>query len=265
MSYSNIAAAAHGVLTCPEPLEKVHLTARIIRQWRRGELSQCFDIAMPDRPSRPVKPELMLPRLMPKRGKGGSESGRIALIHALAHIELNAIDLAWDMIGRFGSGFPIQFTADWLSVARDEAKHFLLLSRRLKALGSIYGDLPAHDGLWEAAAKTSHDSLARLAIVPLVFEARGLDVTPQTIERLETAGDFASAAVLKIIYNDEINHVRIGAIWFKHICYARNEQPESAFHYAVKTYLKGQLRPPFNDKARISAGLLPNFYQPIAM
>ncbi len=273
MNNSSVIAAAHAVLTCPDPFKKVRLTAKAMQQWRRGTFSQSPNLnkalnlgcAMPDRPARLAKPELMLPKQMPKRGKGGSESGRIALLHALAHIELNAIDLAWDMIGRFCNDFPAQFIADWLSVARDEAKHFLLLSRRLKALGSAYGNLPAHDGLWEAATKTRHDSLARLAIVPLVFEARGLDVTPQTIERLETAKDFISARILEIIYNDEINHVRIGAIWFEHVCHARNEQPELAFHNAVKTYLKGTLRPPFNDKARISAGLLPNFYQPIAM
>lgn len=265
MVYQDVSAAAYAVLTCPDPFVKVRLTAQALRQWRQGRLPRHFNVQMPDRPARPAKPALLLPKYMAKRRKGGSSAGRLALLHALAHIELNAIDLAWDMIGRFGAGFPDQFTVDWLSVARDEAKHFLLLSRRLKTLGMAYGDLPAHDGLWEAALKTSHDSLARLAIVPLVFEARGLDVTPKTIERLEIVEDFISAAILKIIYADEINHVRIGTVWFQHICYARKEDPESSFHNAVRTYLKGTLRPPFNDKARISAGLLPNFYQPIAM
>ena len=265
MSHTSVAHAAHAVLSCADPLGKVRLTAAAMRQWRQGSLPISFDVVMPARPARPATPELLKPNQMPKRGKGGSAAGRVALIHAIAHIELNAIDLAWDMIGRFGAGFAPDFTADWLSVARDEAKHFLLLTRRLRALGSRYGAFPAHDGLWEAAAKTSHDVQARLAIVPLVLEARGLDVTPQTIERLKSGGDSASAKVLTIIYHDEINHVRIGNQWFLHVCHARNDDPESVFRNAVATYLRGELKPPFNDKARISAGFLPNLYQPLAM
>ena len=143
---------------------------------------------MPDRPARPEHPLLLRPRDMPRRGKGGSERGRIALLHALAHIEFTAIDLALDMAGRFGASEGPQFVSDWLSVAADEALHFALLERRLQSFGSRYGALPAHDGLWESAHLTRHDVLARLAIVPMVLEARGLDVTPITVERFRIAG-----------------------------------------------------------------------------
>ena len=151
---------------------------------------------------------------MPRRRNFGSQAGRIALIHALAHIELNAIDLAWDIIARFHDNrLPRAFYDDWVGVAAEEAEHFALLADRLAALGAAYGDLPAHDGLWEAAAATAHDLLARLAIVPLVLEARGLDVTPEMILRLERADDTASAAILGRIYQDEIGHVAVGMRW----------------------------------------------------
>ena len=158
---------------------------------------------------------------MPKRGKGGSERGRIAMLHALAHIEFAAIDLAFDLAGRFGAGFPPAFVDDWFDVGADEAMHFALLDRRLRALGSHYGALPAHDGLWEAAEATAHDALARLAVVPMVLEARGLDVTPATIARFEAAGDARSAAILGRIYRDEIRHVAAGTLWFRIGCESR--------------------------------------------
>ena len=155
---------------------------------------------------------------MPKRGKGGSERGRVAMLHALAHIEFAAIDLAFDLAGRFGADFPPAFTSDWLGVGADEAMHFALLDRRLRALGSYYGAMPAHDGLWEAAEATAGDVMARLAVVPMVLEARGLDVTPATIERFSAAGDERSAAILARIYRDEIRHVAAGCRWFKTAC-----------------------------------------------
>ena len=155
-----------------EPRAKVMLARRVARDWRLGRLSHEFDAAMPDRPARPARPELLAPRHMPKRGKG-SAPGRIALIHALAHIEFSAIDLAFDMAGRFGARFPRDFVDDWLAVGADEALHFALLDRRLRRLGSQYGAMPAHAGLWDAAAATAHDPLARLAVVPMVLEARG--------------------------------------------------------------------------------------------
>jgi uncharacterized ferritin-like protein (DUF455 family) len=253
------------VLLTAEARGKAHRTAFWARRLRDTYPHYSADLpAMPDRPARPGAPLLLTPGKMPKRGKAGSPASRIALLHALAHIELNAIDLAWDMIGRFGTQFPPAFSIDWLRVARDEARHFLLLLRRLRQLGSDYGALPAHDGLWEAAQKSAHDPIARLALVPMVLEARGLDVTPQTCERLLAAGDAPSAAVLKVIYEDEISHVRIGTCWFQHACAGQNLPPESTFHAMIRSHLRGSLKPPFNHKARISAGLLPDFYTPLA-
>ncbi len=257
-------AAAQSVLNAAVPRQKVRLTAIYARLLRSHKLIPAFEHKMPDRPGRPPAPELLSPSKMPKRGKAGSPASRIALIHALAHIELNAIDLAWDIIGRFGGQFPPAFAADWLKVAAQEAKHFLLLSRRLRQLGATYGDLPAHDGLWEACTKTRHDAIARLAVVPMVFEARGLDVTPQLIERLQAAGDLQSAAILEIIYRDEITHVATGTKWFQAACAKAALHPESTFQNMIRTYLRGGLKPPFNHKARILAGLYPIFYTCLA-
>ena len=165
----------------------------------------------PPRPARPERPALLPPREMKRRRNLGSTEGRVALLHALAHIELNAIDLGWDIVARFsGEDLPVEFFADWAGVAAEEAEHFALLNARLTALGGAYGDLPAHDGLWEAAAATAGDLLARLAVVPLVLEARGLDVTPEMMRRLERAGDADSAAFWRV-HADEIGHVAVGA------------------------------------------------------
>jgi uncharacterized ferritin-like protein (DUF455 family) len=226
-------------------------------------LEHAFDAAMPDRPARPPHPELLPPNRMPKRGKG-SAHGRTALIHALAHIEFSAIDLAFDIAGRFGGQFPRAFVDDWMRVGADEALHFALLDRRLKQLGSFYGALPAHDGLWDAAAETAHDPLARLAVVPMVLEARGLDVTPATIERFSAAGDTATAAILSRIFKDEIRHVRAGAKWFESACAAADLAPQAAWQALVTRHHKGLLKPPFNDSARDSAGLSRDYYQPLA-
>ena len=192
---------------------------------------------------------------MPKHGKAGSERGRIALLHALAHIEYNAIDLAFDMAGRFGAGLPRGFIYDWVGVGADEAMHFVLLERRLRALGSSYGALPAHGGLWEAAAETRHDLAARLAVVPMVLEARGLDVTPATIAAFERAGDDRSAAILGRIYRDEIRHVAAGVHWFREVCESRGMTPAAAWPELVRRHFRGVLKPPFNDSARDAAGL----------
>ncbi len=198
---------------------------------------------------------------MPKRKAGGGREKRIALLHALAHIELNAIDLAWDMIARFGSAdLPQAFLDDWVKVGDEEARHFELLSARLAALGAAYGDLPAHDGLWQAAEETAHDLLARLAIVPLVLEARGLDVTPKMIRDLERFGDAESAAVLRIIYRDEIGHVAIGMRWFERIARDRGLGVVDAWHALVRRHFKGVLKPPFNGAGRDEAGMPAAFY-----
>ena len=203
---------------------------------------------------------------MPRRRNFGSAAGRTALLHSLAHIELNAIDLAWDIIARFAaSGVPRAFFDDWVGVAAEEARHFLLLSERLGAFGASYGDLPAHDGLWEAAAATAGDLLARLAVVPLVLEARGLDVTPAMAARLDRAGDRQSAAVLQLIYEQEIGHVAIGRRWFDFRCHAEGLIPAQVFHDRVNRFFNGDLKPPFNRAAREAAGFPASYYEPLAV
>jgi uncharacterized ferritin-like protein (DUF455 family) len=219
---------------------------------------------MPDRPGRPERPRLLPPRDMPKRTTGGAK-GRIALLHALAHIELNAVDMTWDLIGRFvHAPVPQSFFDDWVQVGLEEAKHFELLAKRLVALGAAYGDHPAHDGLWQAAQATKDSLLARVAIVPLVLEARGLDVTPAMQANLAAAGDTASADILAIIYRDEKRHVAFGAKWFRFLCAREQRAPEPTFHALVRANFRGPVKPPFNDKARSEAGLTPGFYKPLS-
>jgi uncharacterized ferritin-like protein (DUF455 family) len=169
------------VLETADPQAKLMRARAVARDWRLGRLEHRFDAEMPDYPARPDRPELLAPRFMPKRRRAGSERARIAMLHALAHIEFVAIDLAFDLVGRFGAQFPRAFADDWLRVGADEAMHFALLDRRLKQLGSHYGAMPAHDGLWEAAYATRGEALARLAIVPMVLEARGLDARRRAI------------------------------------------------------------------------------------
>ncbi len=261
----SVAEAARAVLGAADPLAKVKAARAAARDWRLGRLAHRFDLAMPDRPARPEHPELLPPNRMPKRGRGGSERGRIALIHALAHIEFAAIDLAFDLVGRFGGEFPPGFTDDWMKVGADEAMHFALLDRRLKQLGSHYGAMPAHDGLWDAAVETAHDVLARLAVVPMVLEARGLDVTPATIERFDAAGHTATARILTRILNDEVDHVRAGRVWFESACERHNFVPETTWQALVRRHFRGLLKPPFNDSARNAAGLTRDYYQALAV
>jgi uncharacterized ferritin-like protein (DUF455 family) len=261
---TSIAEACRGVLLAATPRAKVKAAREVARAWRRAALTHEFDMAMPDRPARPDTPELLPPNRMPKRGKAGSERSRIALLHALAHIEFGAIDLAFDIAGRFGADFPPDFIDDWLSVGADEAMHFALLDRRLASLGAHYGALPAHDGLWEAASETAHDVAARLAVVPMVLEARGLDVTPAIVGAFERAGDMRSAAVLKRIYTDEIRHVGIGTSWFKKVCESRRIAMVSEWQRLVRLHFRGIVKPPFNDSARDQAGLSRDFYTGVA-
>lgn len=261
---TSIAEACRGVLMTGEPYAKVKAARAVARAWRRGALAHRFDAAMPDRPARPARPELLPPNRMPKRRKAGSERSRIALLHALAHIEFGAIDLAFDMAGRFGAGLPRAFVDDWIGVGADEAIHFALLDRRLKALGSHYGALPAHDGLWAAAAETAHDLLARLAVVPMVLEARGLDVTPATVASFERTGDARSAAILTRIYRDEIRHVAAGTRWFRHGCESVGFVPIPHWHALVRKHFRGSVKPPFNDSARDEAGLSRDYHHGLA-
>lgn len=202
-------------------------------------------------PGRPARPPLVHPSRVPRRSLG-SAAGRAALVHAVAHIEFNAINLALDAVHRF-AGMPRDYYVDWLSVARDEARHFQMLVRRLMAMGHGYGDLPAHDGLWEAAEKTAHDVLVRMALVPRVLEARGLDVTPGMIERLDQAGDAETVAALRVILDEEVRHVAIGSRWFRWACDLRGLVAEQTFPRLLAEY-GVRLRPPFNLAARRAAG-----------
>ncbi len=250
-----MAQAIRAAMLTAEPEAKAMAARAVARRWHAGELAFAFDVAMPDVPARPEAPQLLPPNAMPKRGRGGSERGRIALLHALCHIEFVAIDLALDAAGRFGAERGPGFVGDWLGVAADEAMHFALLARRLRTLGSAYGAMPAHDGLWDAARETAHDVAARLAVVPMVLEARGLDVTPITIERFEAAGDLRSARILQRILDDEIRHVRFGTSHFERVCEERDESPPQLWKALVERHFRGAIKPPFNDSARRKAGL----------
>jgi len=265
-----LANAAMDVLTCADARAKAATSLDAAAAWRDGRIVEIGQAAPPDRPGRPEKPELRLPRDMPKRRKAQSLAGRTALLHALAHIELNAIDLAWDAVARYadpaaaGLDLPRGFFDDWVTVGAEEATHFSLLSDRLAALDSHYGALPAHDGLWQAAMDTSENLAARLAVVPMVLEARGLDVTPAMIAALKKAGDPDSAAILQRIHDDEIGHVAIGKRWFEHVCAAENQPPVETWQALVRRYFKGTLKRPFNTKSRDLAGFASAFYEPLA-
>jgi uncharacterized ferritin-like protein (DUF455 family) len=201
---------------------------------------------------RPGHPRLVSPRELPKRRLGSLE-GRVALVHAIAHIEFNAINLGLDAALRF-SGMPDDYYRDWLRVAHDEARHFRMLRERLVELGSDYGELTAHNGLWDMAEKTAHDTLVRMALVPRVLEARGLDVTPGMIEKLRQVGDDQTVALLEIILEEEEAHVAIGTRWFHHCCQRQGLDPEPTFESLLKRYFADQLRGPFNLPARRRAG-----------
>jgi uncharacterized ferritin-like protein (DUF455 family) len=261
---ATLAEQALRIVTCDNLEDKCQLAYQTARHWYKGSLGLgAAPARFPLRPGRPERPLLLAPNKMPKRSKSG-EKGRIALLHSLAHIELNAVDLTWDLIARaIGHTLPRNFYDNWVRVGLEEAKHFTMLSRRLKEMGASYGALPAHDGLWQAADETKDDLMARLAIVPLVLEARGLDVTPPTIAKLNKAGDHESAAILEIIYRDEKNHVAFGSRWFRYMCQREGKAPEPAFHALVRKHFKGSLKPPFNDRARSAAGLTPGFYKPL--
>ncbi|MCH8917059.1 MAG: ferritin-like domain-containing protein [Alphaproteobacteria bacterium] len=251
----SVTDAARAVLDCPEPMGKVRLAKACGRSVAAGTIAEIGLAAAPPRPGRPTRPRLCAPRHMARRRAAGSRAGRIALYHALAHIELNAIDLAFDLIARFADpALPWAFYAEWARIGAEEAHHFELLEGRLQAFGAAYGDLPAHDGLWEAALATSDDLLARLAVVPLVLEARGLDVTPGMITRLRGHGDGEGAAMLELILEEEIRHVAAGWRWFRWVAERRGMDPPAAWAGLVRTRYKGKIKPPFNQAARLAAG-----------
>jgi len=247
--------AAKLCFVCTDPQRKCELTTQTFAALDVGRLF-APDPGAPataiEIPGRPDRPKLVPPRDVPQRGLGSME-GRAALVHAVAHIEFNAINLAWDAVLRF-AGMPAEYYRDWASVAADEARHFGMLSRRLKELGRGYGDFDAHNGLWEMAVKTSDSCLARMALVPRVLEARGLDVTPGMIARLRSVGDDTTADILDIILREEVAHVAAGTRWFRYCCECEGRDPAATFKDLLRERLAGGLRGPFNLDARRSAG-----------
>lgn len=246
--------AAARCLKASEIEGKLHQTQQTAQAWWKGSLSleSTGKLKPIDEPGRPAKPELVMPGNVPKR-RLGTKAGLVALIHAVTHIEFNAINLAWDAVYRFRH-LPEQFYSDWITVAAEEAYHFQLLRERLNALGYDYGNFPAHNGLWEMAKKTAFDPMVRMALVPRVLEARGLDVTPGIIKRLRSAGEEKTVAILEIILRDEIGHVKIGSYWFKYFCDQRGLNSDQTFRDLLKHYYTGQLNGPFYYEARQQAG-----------
>jgi uncharacterized ferritin-like protein (DUF455 family) len=203
-------------------------------------------------PGRPPRPRLVRPGEVAQRSVA-TEEGRAALLHALAHIEFNAINLALDIAWRF-AGLPEAFYRDWVRVAAEEAGHFLLLQTRLAEIGTRYGDFAAHDGLWEMAAKTRADLIARLALVPRTLEARGLDASPAVRAKFASAGDAKSAQIVDVILRDEIGHVATGNRWFRYVCARHAVDPATAQIEAAARHRAPVLRGPFNLAARRAAG-----------
>ncbi|GMI86945.1 hypothetical protein like AT5G04520 [Hibiscus trionum] len=299
MSNETLVEAALRVLNTADPVEKARLGDSVASEWLQGAITRPYDpsldLPVPDRPARLTNVKLVSPSLMPKLGKAGSLQSRQAIVHSLVHTESWAIDLSWDIIARFGKkeAMPRQFFTDFVKVAQDEGRHFSLLAARLEELGSSYGALPAHDGLWDSAIATSKDLLARLAIEHCVHEARGLDVLPTTISRFRNGGDDVTADLLeRVVYPEEITHCAAGVKWFKYLCLrSRNlalyqdglasqeseteggetpmevesEEVIQRFHGIVRTHFRGPLKPPFNEKARKAAGFGPQWYEPLAV
>lgn len=272
MTPDSIQALAARVLLTAQAGPKAEAARDCASAWRDGALAPPVAgaaSAAPDRPARPARPELKAPGQVPRR-RLGSVAGRFALLHAVAHIEFNAIDLAFDLVARFGGDSRIAqidrhaFISDWVSVGDDEARHFEMVRRRLQELDGDYGDLPAHDGLWSAAEATADDLAARLAVAPMVLEARGLDVTPGMIEKLRAVGDHQSANILEVIYREEVGHVAAGRRWFQAVCQTEAADPKARFQSLVSERFKGDLKRPFNSDARGRAGLPGDWYEPLA-
>ncbi|MCB1792724.1 MAG: ferritin-like domain-containing protein [Gammaproteobacteria bacterium] len=251
---SNLFQAAEDCLRCCEVDAKCLSAKALWRDWQAGVLHRDATptAALTDEAGRPPRPRLVPPRELAQRGLGSRE-GQAALVHAVAHIEFNAINLACDAVYRFRD-MPDAYYGDWLRVAAEEAYHFSLLEARLRELGYRYGDFPAHNGLWDLAQKTAHDPLLRMALVPRVMEARGLDVTPGMRERFARAGDQTTAAILDIILRDEIGHVEAGSRWFRYVCEQRGLEPEDTYFAVLEEHLGSHVRCPLHKVARRQAG-----------
>ncbi|MEM6372720.1 MAG: ferritin-like domain-containing protein [Pseudomonadota bacterium] len=264
-----LAQMAETVLRTADGREKTAVSRDFAREWqaarRDGARPEIGRADPPTHPARPDAPALLSPRDVPRR-RPGSPEGRNALLHAVAHIELNAVDLHWDIIARFADvDMPIGFYDDWVKAADEESKHFNLMCDCLEAAGSHYGALPAHAGMWRAAEDTAQDFMGRLAVVPMVLEARGLDVTPGMIEIFRKAKADQAVAALETIYAEEVAHVAYGAKWFHFLCGRHDMDPKDAFHGLVQKYFHSPLKPPFNEEKRAEAGLPPDFYWPLAV
>ena len=258
---ADIYTASETVLLCNSPLEKAEGSKALYASWMQMDQQKrdamlvdtgASAVRILEAPGRPAHPELVEARDLPRRSLGSTE-GRIALLHSLAHIEFNAINLALDAVYRFRS-LPQRYVEDWLRVASDEGEHFLLLHERLQSLGAHYGKLAAHDGLWDMARRTDHDVLVRMALVPRILEARGLDVAPPMIDKLRHLDDHASADILQRIYTDEITHVEVGNRWFRFICDQRSLDGTSVFRDLLRGQNSAYLRSPYNREARLQAG-----------
>lgn len=265
MSLSDMAVE---VLTTADGRAKTALSHQHAATWRAARAAGApvpiGRASPPDQPARPATPALLDPRDVPRR-RPKSPTGRIALLHSLAHIELNAVDLHWDIIARFANHpMPMGFYDDWVQAADDESKHFNLVCDVLESKGSHYGAMPAHAGMWRAAEDTSHDLLARLAVVPMVLEARGLDVSPQMIALFKEFNEDTALAALEVIYAEEVAHVAYGSKWFNWLCGRAGDDPKEVFHTLVRRYFHGALKPPFNTEKRAEAGIPPDFYWPLA-
>ena len=264
----SLAERALQVLTTADPRSKTALSRTHAQAWFAGRAAgtplPIGTAAPPLRPARPDRPALLSPRDMPRR-RPGTQAGRIALLHSLAHIELNAVDLHWDIIARFTHHpMPPGFYDDWVKAADEESKHFNLLADVLEGMGSHYGALPAHAFMWRAAEDTAEDLKGRLAVVPMVLEARGLDVTPGMIDLFRKAGQAGALAALETIYAEEVAHVAYGSKWFNWLCGRDGDDPKETFHALVRRYFHGSLKPPFNEEKRAEAGIPPDFYWPLA-
>ncbi|MFP3873316.1 MAG: ferritin-like domain-containing protein [Thiohalophilus sp.] len=245
---------AEACLRACDPDAKLQQTRAVAAAWQAGQLGCTAGDqgALLSEPGRPARPELVAPRELPARSTA-TGAGRAALIHSICHIEFNAINLAWDAVYRFRQ-LPQAYYTDWIKVAREEAYHFSLLRDHLRHLGYDYGDFPAHNGLWEMCLQTAHDPLVRMALVPRVLEARGLDVTPGIMRKLQQSGDDNAVDLLRIIQRDEVGHVAIGSRWFRYLCEQRALEPEATFRELFNQYMPGGGRGPLDRASRLEAG-----------
>lgn len=254
MSQPSIFKCAEECIKSCNPAEKITLSYETEAAWQDKKLSleKVSPVLTFEDPGRPDKPELVAPRELNRR-KITSKEGHAALIHSICHIEFNAINLAWDAVYRF-QDMPEGFYDDWIKVAKEEAYHYELLSQHLNSLGYGYGDFSAHNGLWESALITAFDPMVRMALVPRVLEARGLDVTPGIVNKLKGIGDQQAVDILAIVHRDEIGHVEIGTRWFRYLCAQRGLNSEQIFKELIEKYMKGTLRGPFDHDVRKQAG-----------